>query len=70
MKQNKTISLDTDICSKLRNEENASFLINRLIKEFYDGNDLKKMTTKQLKMVIAQEQLKKKHKAELEALNE
>lgn len=43
MKTNKQITLDTEIMEKLRQEDNASALIERLLKEYYAlGTDKKK----------------------------
>jgi len=69
MKKNKTICLDSEVMDRLATEENASGLIERLLRSYFSMKDVETMTKEEIKKRIALIELQKKHKAELEAIN-
>ena len=66
MKTLKTFSIDADFNERLKNEENQSELINRLLSDYFKRKDLDDMTPEQikteLKIIELQEKTDKKIK--------
>ena len=48
MKANKIFSLDVEMITALKEEDNASALVNRLLKEHYDKDRLDNMSREEL----------------------
>lgn len=68
MKTQRFISIDYDLNQKLAKEENASALINSLVKNHYEGEDLRRMSKEQLTKLLQAVEAKEKLEAEIEAI--
>ena len=59
MKAQKLMSLDIDLIQKLRTEDNASYVVNELLREHYDDTKYKKDPVKRKAYLLQQIALKK-----------
>ena len=67
MKVHKMFCIDADLAVKLEGE-NASALVNKLLKDYLSCKDIESMTREQAEKRLAYLELKKKHRLEMEAL--
>lgn len=68
MKVTKTITLDVEIMLKIKEEENASNLINTLLIQHY--NDKQYITKEEIELRLAEIQIEKEAKRKIEELRQ
>jgi hypothetical protein len=57
MVQNKTICLSEDIIANLKKEENASALIERLLRKYFEEKDFKGKNATELRKILELEKM-------------
>jgi deoxyxylulose-5-phosphate synthase len=67
MKIQKLLTLDQEIAEELRKEENASLLVNNLLKEYFEKKVYQFMSTEELKKQVRILDIKAKYEAAAEA---
>jgi len=65
----KTLNLSIENVQKLKGEQNASALVDQLIKEYYNKTDVYKMNQEELREYIAREELRQEYENKVLELN-
>jgi hypothetical protein len=66
--KNRTFSVEEELDVLLKQEENASRLINELLTKHYDMKKVETMTAEELELKLKRLELKKKYEEDLESL--
>lgn len=64
----RTFTIEEDIIKKLNKSGNKSELINRILKEYFDKEDINQMSAKQLRAEIEVRKLEKETKVKIKEL--
>jgi len=65
VKQNKIFCIDEEIVDRLKKETNASGLVNRLLKQYYEEKEFDNLTAEQLEQKIRIAEFKEKAEQQL-----